>query len=203
MNRAARAAGHAALLFFVLGAGIFGARAAAQANGFSHRTYPLAWLGADGVSGAVWFNLFGFLLPGLLAAIALWPLRAALPQDARWAARIGAQLVMLSAFAFAAQGALPLDLEDPDGVASGLHALAWTAWCLAFCSGALTLAWGLRSRQPRPRIIVMCALAGIAVPLLAFAAPLWLPSAFAQRVAFLLWFGWVAWIGRVPSLSRA
>lgn len=203
MNRVARAAGYAALLFFVLGASIFGAMVDAQVNGFSHRTHPLAWLGADGVSGAEWFNLFGFLLPGLLAVIALWPLRTALPHDARWTARIGAQLVMLSAFAFAAQGLLPLDLQDPDGIASGWHAFAWTAWCLAFCSGALMLAWGLCCAQPRTRIVAMCALAGIAVPLLAFAAPLWLPNAFAQRVAFVSWFVWVAWIGRIVSLSRA
>jgi Protein of unknown function (DUF998) len=203
MNRVARAAGVAALLLFVSCAGIFGAMASAQAKGFSHRAYPLAWLGADGVSGADGFNLFGFLLPGLFAAVALWPLRIMLPADARWTARIGAQLVVLSAFAFAAQGLLPLDLEDMDGVAGGLHAFAWTAWCLAFCPGALMLAWGVRTTQPRARIVAVCVLAGIAVPLLAFAAPLWLPSALAQRVAFLLWFVWVAWIGLMPSISRA
>jgi Protein of unknown function (DUF998) len=208
MNRAARMAGHAALLFFLLCALTFGAMAGAQARGFSHWTHPLSWLGADGISGAGQFNLFVFVFPGLLAAVALWPLRSVLPEDARWTARIGAQLVMLSALAFAAQGLLPLDLEDPDGIASGLHALAWTAWCLAFCSGALLLAWGLRTAQryPRivvPRIVVTCALAGIAVPLLAFAASPLLPNALAQRGAFLLWFVWVAWIGRVPLLSRA
>jgi Protein of unknown function (DUF998) len=203
MNRVTHAAGYAALLFFVLAAMLFGAMARAGTSGFSHGAYPLAWLGADGVSGAGWFNFCGLVLPGLLAAIALWPLRTVLPHSAHWTARIGTQLVMLSALAFAAQGMLPLDLEHPDGVASGLHALAWTAWCLAFCQGALMLAWGVRAAQPRSRSVAICALAGIAVPLLAFVAPLWLPNAFAQRVAFLLWFGWVVWIGRIPSLSRA
>lgn len=199
-----RIVGYAAMLAFATAITVFGMAPSMLDQGFSHRTHPLAWLGASGVSQAAWFNLCGFVLPGTLAGSALWLLRSRLPGDARLSARIGAQLVMLSAFAFAAQGLLPLDLEDPDGVASGLHALAWTAWCLAFCSGALMLAWGLRSARPHPRIVAMCALAGIAVPLLAFAVPLWLPSALAQRAAFLLWFGWVAWLGRMmPSLSRA
>lgn len=203
MNRVMRATSHAALLIFVLSAGIFGVWARARVSGFSHGAYPLAWLGADGVAGAGWFNLCGFVLPGLLAAVALWLLRDTMPRDAHWSARIGVQLVLLSALAFAAQGMLPLDLEDPDGVASGLHALAWTGWCLAFSSGALMLAWGMRTARPQPRIVAMCALAGIVLPLLAFAAPLWLPNALVQRVAFVLWFAWVAWIGRAPSLSRA
>ena len=203
MNRATRMAGGAALLTFIVAAAVFGAMFNADDGGFSQRTHPLAWLGAQGMARATLFNLCGFVLPALLAAVALWPLRPALPADARWSARIGAQLVLLSAIAFAAQGMLPLDLEDMDGAASGLHAAAWTAWCLSFTAGALALAWGLRGNPPHSGIPTICAIVGSIVPLLAFVAPLWLPNAFAQRAAFLLWFGWVAWIGRIPSLNRA
>ena len=203
MNRSSRMAGDTALLMFIVAAAIFGAMFDAGDGGFSQRTHPLAWLGAQGVARATLFNLCGFVLPGLLAAVALWPLRPALPADARWSARIGAQLVLLSAIAFAAQGVLPLDLQDMDGAASGLHAAAWTIWCLSFTTGAFALAWGLRGNPPHPAIPMICIVAGSIVPLLAFVAPLWIPNAFAQRAAFVLWLGWVAWAGRIPPLSRA
>lgn len=203
MNRTVRMAGDAAMLIFIAAAAVSGAMFDAGEGGFSQRTHPLAWLGAQGVPRATMFNLCGFALPGLMAAVALWPLRPALPADARWSARIGAQLVLLSAIAFAAQGMLPLDLQDMDGAASGLHAAAWTVWCLSFAAGALALAWGLRSNPPNRGIPMICLIVGSIVPLLAFVAPQWIANAFAQRAAFVLWFGWVAWAGRIPSLSRA
>ena len=203
MNRSVRMAGDAAVLLFIAAAAIFGAMSDAGDGGFSQRTHPLAWLGAQGVPRATMFNLCGFVLPGLMAAVALWPLRPALPVDARWSVRIGAQLVLLSAIAFAAQGVVPLDPEDMDGPASGLHAAAWTVWCLSFCAGALALAWGLRGMTLRHGAVAICAFAGLIVFLLAFVAPLWIPNAVAQRAAFVLWLGWVAWAGRIPPLSRA
>jgi hypothetical protein len=203
MNRYPRIAGDVAFLMFIVAAAIFGALPGTGDDGFSQRTHPLAWLGAQGVPRAAMFNFCGFALPGMMAAVALWPLRPALPAGARWSARIGAQLVLLSAIAFAAQGGLPLDLQDMDGSASGLHASAWTMWCLSFSTGALALAWGLRGTRLRPGVVAICAIAGSIVPLLAFVAPLWVPNAFAQRAAFVLWFGWVAWISRMRPLSRA
>ena len=204
MNCYARMAGHTALVIFVVSAAMFGAMFGENIGNFSHRTHPLAWLGAGGVPRAMLFNLCTFLLPGVLAAVALWQLRPALPPGTRWSARIGAQLVVLSALAFAAQGVLPLDLENPDGTAGGLHAMAWTAWWLAFNAGALALAWGLRKTVTMCRFFAaITALAGLVIPMLAVLAPLWIPNALAQRVAFLLWFVWVVWAAGCPRPQRA
>jgi hypothetical protein len=193
MSRYARLAGHAALWGFVGAAAVFGALPAADSIGFSHRTHPLAWLGATGVPTALWFNLFVFALPGMLAAFALSPLRGALPTNARWSARIGAQMVLLSAFAFAAQGLLPIDTEHLDGFASGLHGVAWTLWWLAFSAGNLLLAWGLRGmRNGGDREIAFWA--AQAVPVCALLAEALMPVAVAQRLAFLLWLAWVLWV---------
>jgi hypothetical membrane protein len=200
MNRSARIAGQVAWLVFVASAMVFGAILPVQPDGFSHITHPLTWLGAEGVPSAVGFNLCGLVLPGLLAAFALWSIRSAMPKGTPWAARIGAQLVVLSAFAFAAQGLLPLDLEDPDG---GPHTLVWTLWWIAFVPGAALLAWGLRRISARPGVVALSAIAAMALPLMIFAAPFVLPIAIAQRAAFLLWFAWVAWMTRAPPLSRA
>ena len=204
MNCYARMAGHTALVMFVVSAAMFGAMFGENIGNFSHRTHPLAWLGAGGVPRAMLFNLCTFLLPGVLAAVALWQLRPALPPGTRWSARIGAQLVVLSALAFAAQGVLPLDLENPDGTAGGLHAMAWTAWWLALSAGALGLGLGLRNTSTMRRGFgAITTLAGLMIPILAVYAPLWVPNALAQRMAFLLWFVWVVWVAGSPRPQRA
>jgi hypothetical membrane protein len=202
MNALVRALSLLAVAMCIVSATIFGAMRGAGASpllrGFSHLTHPLAWLGADGVPGATLFNLCVFILPGLLAAAALWSLRPALPSHASWAARIGAQLVVLSAIAFAMQGVFPLDLDDPDDSSSALHAMAWTAWWLVFSAGALSLSVGLLRVPLRSGVAMTCALIALALPTLALLAPLWIPNAIAQRGAFLLWFGWVVWINHRP-----
>lgn len=204
MNRLRRFAAHAALWGFVVAVAFFGSRPAAVATGFSHRSHPLAWLGAGGMPEATVFNLAGFVIPGLLAAIALWSLRSALPAPARWSARIGAQLAMLSALAFAAQGLLPLDLDDPDGSANAAHGLAWTLWWLTFAAGGLAFGVGSRGVPSLRRgFAAMTAAAALAIPALALLAPIWWPNAFAQRAAFVLWFVWVAWVAGAANRASA
>lgn len=204
MNRLRRFAAHAALWGFVVAAAFCGSRPDAVATGFSHRSHPLAWLGARGMPEATVFNLAGFVIPGLLAAVALWSLRSALPAQARWSARIGAQLTMLSALAFAAQGLLPLDLDDPDGTANAAHGLAWTLWWLTFAVGGLAFGVGSRGVPSLRRgFAATTAAAALAIPALALLAPIWWPNAFAQRAAFVLWFVWVAWAAGAANRASA
>src|SRR3970040_1843138 len=84
-------------------------------EGYSHAVHPPACL------GAVSFNLLGFVLPGLLGMVVMGGVRRRL-DGARWAARIGSWLWLLSAFGFAMQGLLPLDLADMDAPGGRLHA---------------------------------------------------------------------------------
>jgi hypothetical membrane protein len=190
----ARIAGHAALWIFVVSAVSFGARSGAVSAGFSHRTHPLAWLGATGMPGALAFNLVCFVLAGLLAALALWSLRSGLPVAARWSARIGAQLTMLSALAFCAQGLLPLDLADPDGAANAAHGMAWALWWLTFAAGGLAIGFGSRlPSMARSGFAAITVAVALAIPVVVLLLPIWMPNAFAQRAAYVLWFAWVAW----------
>ena len=168
----------AALLFFAAVAG-FGM----ASPGYSQLVHPVALLGARGEPHALAFDLLGFLAPGLILAWCAYAWRSAAAADG-WMARIGLQLAMLSAIAFAAQGLLPLDPYNLLAPASRLHALAWTLWWVAFVPGALLVA----AAAPRRR------LAGLACALLLPACALYgvalMPAALAQRVAFALWFGW-------------
>lgn len=152
--------------------------------GFSQLRHPVALPGAVGAPHALAFNLAAFVLPGALLAWGAIAWRSA-RGEARWTVRIGLQLLLLSALAYAAQGLLPLDPSDLRAPASRLHAAAWTAWWLAFVPGAL--AAGLERRRR---------LAGVAlallVPLLVLGGAIAMPAPLAQRLAVLAWFAW--WI---------
>ncbi len=103
----------------------------AALGGYSHAQHPVALLGADGVAHSLAFNLLGFVLPGLLAVVVAVELRQR--ASAGWQWRIGSQLLLLAAVAFAAQGLLPMDLQQLDGPQSRYHALAWTCGGLPSC----------------------------------------------------------------------
>ena len=153
---------------------------------YAHRLHPVGLRGAIGMPWAFAFNLFAFVLPGVLLLWAGQRLRDALG-DAGWLARIGSVLVQLSALAFAAQGVLPPDAGDSDATASRLHALAWMLWWIAFVPGVLLLAVGARRGIG---FSLACLLAGLLVPLLAVFAPVGSWVGLAQRLAFATWFGW-------------
>ena len=127
----ARVAAIVAPLMSVAAVAGFGARFPA----FSNIHHPVALLGASGVPHAVAFDVLAFVLPGLLAAFVMQSLRARMAQ-APLVARIGVQALMLAALAFAAMGLLPLDSHDLLSTATRLHAVAWTAWWIAFAAGA-------------------------------------------------------------------
>lgn len=171
-----------AALFAIALAGFGGAL-----EGYSHALQPPALLGAHGVPGALAFNLLGFVLPGLLGMVVMGGVRGRL-EGARWSARIGSWLWLLSAFAFAMQGLLPLDPGDMDASLSRLHANAWTVWWLAFVPGGLLLAQGL-APTPAWRPLRISALTGaLLLPLFTLYAPLGMSMGVSQRVALTLWF---------------
>lgn len=182
--------------------GLAAVLAGARLEGYSHLVHPLGVLGARQLGApALVFGLSAFVLPGLVHAWQAVGLRAALPPGLGWAPRIGLQLVLVAALAFAAQGLLPLDLDSLDSGASRWHALAWLAWALAFALGALLLAIGAW-RTPSRRVGVGVLLAaGMAVAGGAFlaAGPL---APLLQRGAVLAWLAWGVWAALRPPLSR-
>ena len=176
-----------------LGAGVvFGMRS----PDFGHLRHPVALLGAIGEPGAPAFNLVGFVLPGLLLAWLAWRWRGA-ASSAGWRVRLGLQLLLLSALGLVAQGLLPLDPTDLDATASRLHALAWSAWWIAFAAGGLLAGVGVGGRAGLVLVL--------AVVLLAVGGTSLLPAPLAQRLAFAGWFGWWLWAARLreAAVSRA
>ncbi|BCX44872.1 MULTISPECIES: DUF998 domain-containing protein [Stenotrophomonas] len=177
-----------AAVAFVLAVAGFGA----GLDGYAQGRHPVALLGAHGVPHALAFNLVGFVLPGLLAAGVAERLRRTLPTGAGWAPRVSSQMLLLAGLAFAAMGALPLDVDDLHGPASQLHASAWMIWVLGFVAGSVLLAVsGLR--QAHGRALGVLALGcGVLAALAAFALQGVLPAPLAQRLAFACWAVWLA-----------
>ncbi|CAM4426579.1 DUF998 domain-containing protein [Stenotrophomonas pavanii] len=177
-----------AAVAFVLAVAGFGA----GLDGYAQGRHPVALLGARGVPHALAFNLVGFVLPGLLAAGVAERLRRTLPTGAGWAPRVSSQMLLLAGLAFAAMGALPLDVDDLHGPASQLHASAWMIWVLGFVAGTMLLAVsGLR--QAHGRALGVLALGcGVLAALAAFALQGVLPAPLAQRLAFACWAVWLA-----------
>ncbi|TGR53982.1 DUF998 domain-containing protein [Mesorhizobium sp. M00.F.Ca.ET.151.01.1.1] len=177
-----------AAVAFVLAVAGFGA----GLDGYAQGRHPVALLGARGVPHALAFNLVGFVLPGLLAAGVAERLRRTLPTGAGWAPRVGSQMLLLAGLAFAAMGALPLDVDDLHGPASQLHASAWMIWVLGFVAGSVLLAVsGLR--QAHGRALGVLALGcGVLAALAAFALQGVVPAPLAQRLAFACWAVWLA-----------
>jgi len=185
MGFVGRHAGSLAALCGVLAALVFGT----ALEGYSQTRHPLALLGAHGMPRALAFNLTGFVLPGLLAAVAAIALRARLPGDAGWRERIGAQLLLLSALAFAAQGLLPLDPDDLDGPISRWHTTAWTLWWIASAAGAASVAVGLAVRQGWRAFAGAALMASVLIAGFSLSPPGILPVGIASRVALVAWIG--------------
>ena len=190
---------------------VMAALSAGAPEGYSQLWHPLALLGAMPLAGARAFNLMAFVGPGLLAAIVAWGLRAAMSREragggaaSPWVARVGAQLMLVSALAFVAQGVFPLDAGDLDGGGSSRHASAWMVWWLAATVGALLLAFGLRrGAAPRSRawraLAAMSLVLGLLLPALAVLLPHWLPAGLAQRLALVTWLAWLACAGHAAT----
>ncbi|NUS39375.1 MAG: DUF998 domain-containing protein [Lysobacter sp.] len=175
---------------------------AARVPGYRHALHPPALLGATGMPDAMAWNVLGFVVPGLLAALALQALHGALrAAGAGRVARVGATVLLLSALAFAAQGLLPLQLGQAlDTGAARLHVALWMAWWLAAMAGFALLAAGMRRRRLLAAGALLTAIA-MGVALHAEALPL--AGGLRERIALAAWFGWIACVSWTFSRSAA
>lgn len=197
-----------AALLFTVASVIFAARIA----DYSHSLHPLSLLGAMQMPSGTTFNWVAFVVPGGLVAWVALRLRgqtshlAGSGRAAQWAARVGTQLLLISALAFAVQGLLPLDLDDLDGVRSSRHAAAWMVWWIAFVAGAVLWAIGTRANAPARPLAAVSLWMALLLPVLALVLPRLLLPGIAQRLAFAAWFGWSIYAGYVANrtaLSRS
>ncbi|HHW4679537.1 MAG TPA: DUF998 domain-containing protein [Xylella sp.] len=169
---------------------------------YRHMLHPVALLGAQGMPHAHLFNVFGFLIPGVLAAILATCLMTRHTKHASWSLRIGMQLVMLSGLAFAAMGLLPLDLAELEGRATQYHATAWLLWVIAFSSATFLFTTSLLARQAFKPLMWATFIAGCIVVVSSFGPAGHSHPALAQRIGFSAWIIWLMLAGwRWPALT--
>lgn len=188
MTRVVNYAAIVAAVLFTSAVYAFGA----ALEGFVQAQHPVALLGARGFPHALPFNLMAFVVPGMLAGVVAMTLRRRLPPSAGWSLRIGTQLVFLSALAFIAMGLLPLDASDLESTSSRWHGTAWMLWTVAFVPGAVALGAGLLGHPGRSWFAWLCLGAAAGVLLAGFVFTDFMPAGLAQRIAFGLWFVWLA-----------
>ncbi|MDQ2701524.1 MAG: DUF998 domain-containing protein [Pseudomonadota bacterium] len=205
MSRLGLHAGWIAGAMFAITLSVVGA----AAPGYDHATMPVSFLGMSVMPVAAYWNVAGFILPGLLVAWFALSLLAPLERDgAGTAARIGVWLLAISGLAYAGNGVFPYDLAKPDELASKLHVAMLTIALLGFLPSALMLAMGLRGRPGWRALVGPGVLLALAVLLsvlqrmIDFVPVLEGNPGYAQRITLVLYFLWLALAART-ALSRA
>ncbi len=167
--------------------------------GYLPWSHPLALLGARGIPHAWAFNLLAFVLPGALAIVLALRLLLQAGRGAIWSLRVGGQVLLLAGLAFACIGLLPLDPLDLESHATQMHASAWLLWVVALVASAALLGVGAY-RDPAARVWATFALAvALLAALGAFALDRLLSPPLAQRLVFILWWGWLALLACWPG----
>ncbi len=118
--------------------------AAARTDGYAHGTKAVSELGAAGAPLGWAFNLFGFIVPGLLIVL----LAVALYRAGTAPAKSGPALLALSGIAMAVAGAFPVDMDNRSSLSSQRHLAG------ALLSGvfwALSLFWTAPQLRKRNR----------------------------------------------------
>jgi hypothetical membrane protein len=171
----------------------------ANAPGHEHAHMPVSFLGMHGAPMAAYWNIAGFVLPGVLVAWFALSLLAPLQRDgAGMPARIGACLLLISGLAFAGNGVFAYDLSEPDGPASKLHVAMLTIALLGFLPATLSLALGLRA-CPGWRtlagpglLLALAVLLSVAQRMTDLVPLLQGNPGYAQRITLAPYFLWLA-----------
>jgi hypothetical membrane protein len=128
---------------------------------YSHLTKAVSELGDVGAPNALAFNLLGYILPGLLLALAGWGVGRFVTPRGVWLPLLLAVEGVSIAFA----GVFPADMEHPDALTTRLHVAGSTAglvFPIAWLPAAIA-AWRTQ------RTIALVGLLAVAAFLAAFA----------------------------------
>lgn len=206
-DRTAGAAGVAAVVVFWTALFVF----AAAYPGYSHSHKAISELGALGAPHALLWNLFGFIVPGVLLSICGAGLATAIEGSGRKTAVYW--LLVTSGLGFAGTGLIPAEMRNGSPFIRSPFTLGHVS--MTILSGipwviAAFLVIGRAKRNPawhrsRGLIITLAAacVAGLIVNVLARAIPVLANRpGLAQRISFAVYFAWFL-VMAVQLLMRA
>ncbi len=165
--------------------------AAAARPEFNHFTKAVSELGSVHAPNAGFWNLLGFICPGLLIAFFALGLHQAVGQDSE--GRLPFYALFLSGILMALAGLFPGDFEHRTSFTMIMHAVGTFGSFIAFLVAAFTYPLYLRKSDFWEKTIVpsltltwLCILSGF--------LRTGMPPGIGQRVGFAFYFLWIAFM---------
>jgi hypothetical membrane protein len=161
---------------------------------YSHTVNTISELGARGTPNATQWNVVGFMVPGLLLALAGRGIAHSISREKSWSTRLAGSLLFLAGLAIAAQGVIPADMTN--GVADTTspytrgHFISSLVSAAAWAAGVILLI-GPMKRSPSwygwhvVSIVVVVLTLGASLTLRGA-----LPDGLAQRLGNAIFFVW-------------
>jgi hypothetical membrane protein len=161
---------------------------------YSHSLDTISELGARGTPNAIWWNVVGFIVPGLLLAWAGGVIAQSIGREQSKVRSLAGLLLALSGLAIAVQGVLPADMTN--GVADITspytrgHFISSLVAAAAWSIGVLLLT-GPMKRSPEWRRLRIVSIVLVLLAVVAsFALRGTLPDGLAQRLGNAVFFAW-------------
>lgn len=152
---------------------------------YSHLHQAISELGSIGAPRMWVWNVFGYIIPGLLLAAFGWGLVRLL----RSGSRTAAGLLALAGIGLALTGVFPADMDHRQSLTTSLHMagvlMSLAAWALSLVAIAV-LAW--RSHRDIATVSLLALVASVGGFFLYGVMPD--TPALAQRINFAVFFGW-------------
>ena len=171
---------------------------AAARPDYSHATKAVSELGAVGAPNATLFNVYGFLLPGILVAVLGLVLHRLIRDPKR--SPVGPALLIVSGLSIVGAGLMPVDMDNLRGFLSLGHMLMVQASGLAFALALFVLGFRMLGDERWRRFgrvtpwFVLFLLANIAWQTAWLSTGAVMPG-WGQRIGFFGYFSWVALAG--------
>jgi hypothetical membrane protein len=161
---------------------------------YSHSMNTISELGARGTPNATWWNVVGFIVPGVLLALVGGVIAHSIDRDQSGLRSLSGLLLVLSGLAIAGQGIIPADMTN--GVADITspytrgHFISSLVAAAAWSIGVLLLT-GPMKRSPEWRRLRVVSIVLVLLALVAsFALRGTLPDGLAQRLGNAIFFTW-------------
>jgi hypothetical membrane protein len=161
---------------------------------YSHSLNTISELGARGTPNAIWWNVVGFIVPGLLLALTGGVIAQSIGREQSKLRSLAGLLLVLSGLAIAGQGVFPADMTN--GVADITspytrgHFISSLVAAATWSIGVLLLT-GLMKRSPDWRSLRVVSIVLVLLALVAaFALRGTLPDGLAQRLGNAIFFAW-------------
>ncbi|MES1203328.1 MAG: DUF998 domain-containing protein, partial [Pseudomonadota bacterium] len=162
----------------------------------SHFTKAVSELGVWGAPNMWWFNVFGYIIPGMLLAACGWMIaRTESPGS-----RILAGTLALSGLCITLAGLFPADMDAMSSPTSLLHITGSVGGGLLW---AIAMVWlAFLGRKTCPALSLLC-LGALLLMLGAFFLYGYLLPGLVQRITFAVLFAWYIAAAAILTRSRA